>query len=161
MVCVCILFGIESFSISHCLLLVSCFNLLYLVGKERLIWFRKANNREANWGRWAIKVVFYVFIEKTGNRLLQNGGCFFIHHDLLETRFLSNLVWGNFFQTSHIFLFLVVNFENLTIKFHVLYTFNMHIIFHLNLVLFIIWSIKLFFIHNFRSQKFEILTFVW
>ena len=49
--------------------------------------------------------------------------------------------------------FLDVNFKNLTIEFHVPYVFNMHIILTIR-------SIHLFFIHNFRSQKLKILTFV-
>ena len=59
------------------------------------------------------------------------------------------------------FSFLGVNFENLTVKFHVPYVLNMHIKFCSNWMSFTIWSINLFFIHNFRSQKLEILTFVW
>jgi len=53
-----------------------------------------------------------------------------------------------------------VNFENLTVEFHVSYVLNMHIKFCSNWMLFTIQSIHLFFIHNFRSQKLEILTFV-
>ena len=56
--------------------------------------------------------------------------------------------------------FLGVNFENLSIKFHVLYIFNMHIKFYLNRMSFIIRSKNLFFIQNFKSQKFENLTFL-
>ena len=52
-----------------------------------------------------------------------------------------------------------MNFENLTIEFHVPYVLNMHIKIRSNWMLFTIRSIKLFFIHNFRSQKLEILTF--
>ena len=37
---------------------------------------------------------------------------------------------------------------------------NMHIKFRLNRMLFTIQLVNLFFIPNFRSQKFEILTFV-
>ena len=47
-----------------------------------------------------------------------------------------------------------VNFENLTVTFHVPYILNMHIKLHSNQMLY------LFFIHNFRTQKLEILTFV-
>ena len=57
--------------------------------------------------------------------------------------------------------FLGVNFKNLTVEFHVPYVLNMHIKFHSNRILFTIWSINLFFIHNFRLQKLKILTFVW
>ena len=52
-----------------------------------------------------------------------------------------------------------MNFENLTIEFYIPYVLNMHIKFHSNWILFTIRSIKLFFIHNFRSQKLKILTF--
>ena len=58
---------------------------------------------------------------------------------------------------SYIF-FLGMNFENLTIEFHIPYVLNMHIKFRSNQILFTIRSINLFFIHNFRSQKPEILT---
>ena len=56
--------------------------------------------------------------------------------------------------------FLGVNFENLTIKFHVLYVLNMHIKFRSNRMLFTIESINFIFIHNFRSQKLEIIIFI-
>ena len=50
-------------------------------------------------------------------------------------------------------------FEILIFGLHVLYVFNTHIKFRDNWMLFIIQSINLFFIHNFRIQNFEILTF--
>ena len=53
--------------------------------------------------------------------------------------------------------FFCVNFENLTVEFHISYVLNMHIKFHSNWILFTIRLINLFFIHNSRSQKFEIL----
>ena len=53
-----------------------------------------------------------------------------------------------------------MNFENLTVEFYVPYVLYMHIKFRLNWILFTIRSINLFLIHNFRSQKFKILTFV-
>ena len=56
--------------------------------------------------------------------------------------------------------FLGVNFENLTIEFYVPYILNMHIKFRSNWMLYTIRSINLFFIHTFRTQKLEILTFV-
>ena len=62
---------------------------------------------------------------------------------------------SNFSYTS----FFSMNFKNLTIEFYVLYVFNIHIKFYSNWMLFTIQSINLFFIHNFRSQKLEILTF--
>ena len=49
-------------------------------------------------------------------------------------------------------------FENLIFEFHVPYIFKTHIKFCLNKILFTIRSINLFFIYNFRLQKFEILT---
>ena len=65
---------------------------------------------------------------------------------------LMLLVWRETFQTSYISLFFFfVNFENLTIELHVPYVLNIHIKFRLNWILFIILSINLFFIHNFRS----------
>ena len=57
-------------------------------------------------------------------------------------------------------IFFYVNFENLTVEFHVPHVLNMHIKFHSNQMLFTIGLINLFFIHNFRSQKLEILTFI-
>ena len=56
--------------------------------------------------------------------------------------------------------FLGVNFENLTVEFHVPYVLNMRIKFCSNWMLFTILSINLFFIYNFRSQKFEIIIFI-
>ena len=56
---------------------------------------------------------------------------------------------SNFF---YIFL-LDVNFENITVKFHILYVLNTHVKFCSNWMLFTIQSIKLFSMHNFRSQK--------
>ena len=67
-----------------------------------------------------------------------NVRCFFI---LNRTKFLSKLVWRETFQTSHISsssFFFLVNFENLTVEFHVPYVFNIHIKFHSNLILFTI-----------------------
>ena len=46
------------------------------------------------------------------------------------------------------------------IPLYVLYILNMHIKFRSNQMLFTIRSINLFLIHNFRSQKLKILTFV-
>ena len=51
-------------------------------------------------------------------------------------------------------------FENLTIAMYVFfYIFNTHVKFRINWILFTIQSINLFFIHNLRSQKYEIETF--
>ena len=57
--------------------------------------------------------------------------------------------------------FLGVNFENLTVEFHVPYVLNIYIKFRSDRILFTIWSINLFFIYNFRLQKLEIITFIW
>ena len=75
---------------------------------------------------------------------------FFFFQTSLDRKF-SNFSYISFF---------CVNFENLTDEFNVPYILNMHIKFSLNRMLFIIRSINLFFIHNFISQKLEILTFV-
>ena len=48
-----------------------------------------------------------------------------------------------------------MNFENLTVRLHVLYILNTHVKFRSNRMLFT-RSINLFFIHNFKPQKFEI-----
>ena len=53
-----------------------------------------------------------------------------------------------------------MKFENLTIEFYVPYVFNIHIKYQFNRMLFTIRSINLYFIYNFKSQKFEILLFV-
>ena len=57
--------------------------------------------------------------------------------------------------------FLSINFENLTVEFHIPYVLNMYIKFRSNRILFTIWSINLFFICNFKLQKLEIITFIW
>ena len=54
--------------------------------------------------------------------------------------------------------FLGLNFENLTVAFHISYVLSIHIKFRSNWILFTIRSIDLFFIHNFKSQKLENLT---
>ena len=54
----------------------------------------------------------------------------------------------NFLNFSY--LFFGVNFENLTVEFHIFYVLNMHIKFRSNRMLFTIRSINLFFIHNFK-----------
>ena len=77
---------------------------------------------------------------------------------IIEQRFSPNLFREKLFKIY--ILFLSVNFENLTVKFHVPYVLNMYIKFLSNQMLFTIQSINLFFIHNFRSQKLEIITFI-
>ena len=79
----------------------------------------------------------------------------------LEKKFLSK---RKTLQTSYIYIYIYiyfVNFKNLTVEFHVPYVLNIHIKFHSNRILFTFRLINLFFIHNFRSQKLEILRFLW
>ena len=47
-------------------------------------------------------------------------------------------------------------FENLTVELHILYVFKTYCQFYANWILLIIRLIDLFFIYNFRLQKFEI-----
>ena len=75
-----------------------------------------------------------------------------------RTKFLSNLE-RNLSNFSYIY-FLSVNFKNLVDEFHVPYVLNMYIKFRSNQMLFTIRSINLLFVHNFRLQKLEILTFL-
>ena len=80
------------------------------------------------------------------------------------TKLLSKVVWSSFEKNSSnlsYISFFGVNFKNLTIEFHVPYVLKMHIKFRSNRMLFTIQSINFFFIHNFRFQKLEILTFIW
>ena len=51
---------------------------------------------------------------------------------------------------------MITYYENLTVELHILYVLNTYIKFCTNLMLFTIWSINLFFMHNFRLQKLEI-----
>ena len=82
-------------------------------------------------------------------------------HIKIRTKYLSKLVWRENSSNFSYISFLSVNFENLTVEFHVSYVLNMHIKFHSNWILFTIWSINLFFIYNFRLQKLKIITFIW
>ena len=72
----------------------------------------------------------------------------------LQTNLVRNSL--NFLYIS----FFGVKFENLTVEFPIPYVLNIYIKFLSNRILFTIRSINLFFIQNFRLQKFEILTFV-
>ena len=47
-------------------------------------------------------------------------------------------------------------FENLIVELHVFYSLNIHIKFCVNQILFTIWSKSLYFMHNFKLQKFAI-----
>ena len=71
----------------------------------------------------------------------------------IQDEFIFKLVERGFSNLSYIFT-LDVNHENLTIECYVLYVINMHTKFLLNQILFTIRSINLFFIHNFKLQKF-------
>ena len=51
---------------------------------------------------------------------------------------------------------MAVYFENLIVGLHVLYVINIHVKFCSNRMLITIQSINVFFMHNFRLQKFEI-----
>ena len=48
---------------------------------------------------------------------------------------------------------IIIYFENLIAKLHVLYAFDTHIKFCVNQILFIIEFIRLYFTHNFKLQK--------
>ena len=94
------------------------------------------------------------YLLKTINEISYMGRKIFI--DAYKNKVLSPNS-SNFLYIS----FFYVNFENLTVKFHVPYVLNIHIKFHLNQMLFTIRSINVFFIHNFKLQKLETLTFNW
>ena len=64
----------------------------------------------------------------------------------LQTNLKRN--FSNFSYNS----FLGVNFENVTVEFHVPYVLNMYIKFHSNHILFTMQSINLYFIHNFSHK---------
>jgi len=51
---------------------------------------------------------------------------------------------------------MTIYFENITVEFYVLYVLKTYIKFHVNQMLFTIWSINLFFMYNFRLQKLKI-----
>ena len=52
-----------------------------------------------------------------------------------------------------------MKFENINVRLHVLYVFNMNVKFRSNWMLFTIRSINSFVIYNFRPQKLEIQIF--
>ena len=82
----------------------------------------------------------------------------------IELKVCVGLEFPNLVQaggTHGLIHILGVNFENLTVEFYVPYVLNIRIKFRSNWMLFTIWSINLFFIYNFRSQKLEIITFIW
>jgi len=47
-------------------------------------------------------------------------------------------------------------FENIIVELHTFYVCNTHVKFYVNWILFTIWSLNLFFMHNFKLQIFEI-----
>ena len=65
----------------------------------------------------------------------------------LQTNLKRN--FSNFSYNS----FLGVNFENITVEFHVPYVLNMYIKFYSNHILFTMQSINLYFIHNFSHKQ--------
>ena len=75
----------------------------------------------------------------------------------ISTMFLSSnkiflqISLEKFFSKFLYFSSFSVNFESLTVEFHVPYVLNIHIKFRSNWILFTIRSINLFFIHNFMS----------
>ena len=69
----------------------------------------------------------------------------------MEKVYLQTSLEKNLSNLSYIFL-LSVKFENITIRWYVFYVFNMRVKFHSSRMLFTIQSIKLFFMHYFRSQ---------
>jgi len=64
----------------------------------------------------------------------------------------------NSLNCTYIFL-LNVNFENPTVKLHVLYIFHVYVKFRSNQILFTIRLMNLFFMHYFLSQEIEIEIF--
>ena len=51
-------------------------------------------------------------------------------------------------------------FENQTVRLHVLYTFNIKVKFYVNRILFIIWSISLYFMYNFKLENLKFKQFI-
>ena len=51
---------------------------------------------------------------------------------------------------------MITYFENLIIRLHILYILNILVKFHVIQMLYTIWSIKLFLMHNLRLQQLEI-----
>ena len=89
-------------------------------------------------------------------------GPFQVFDESHRTKFLSKFIW-NLERYSLNFLYIYffsVNFENLIIEFYISYVLNMRIKFHSNWILFTSRSIKLFFIHNFRSQNLKFNIFL-
>ena len=108
-------------------------------------------------------IFYFLSIVLTWKLWCQQRFRFYIYIDNSVTHiffFFYDIIWRKTFQISLIFFFFM-SFENLNVEFHVPYILNTHIKFRSNRILFIIWSINLFFIFNFRLQKLEIITFIW
>ena len=71
---------------------------------------------------------------------------------IMDKVFLQTSLERNPSKSFYIVL-LDLNFENSTVKLHILYALNMHVKFRSNQMLFTIQLINLFFMHNFRPQK--------
>ena len=113
--------------------------------------------------------LFYVLINQSKWWLTETTSCIAVFQCpcviLIKFLFLglswtskvfSKLVWKETLQIPLISFLLDVNFENLIVRLYAFYVLNMYIKFHLNRMLFTIQSKQLFFIFNFRQQKFKI-----
>ena len=114
-----------------------------------------------HWGQYWNKVSLQTILEQSFSPKGNIGTKFLSKGQYWNKVSLQTSLERNSSNFSYISLFLCVNFEKLTVKFHVPYILNKHFKIRSNWMLFTIRSIKLFFIHNFRLQKLEILTFVW
>ena len=113
--------------------------------------------------------LFYVLINQSKWWLTETTSCIAVFQCpcviLIKFLFLglswtskvfSKLVWKETLQIPLISFLLDVNFENLIVRLYAFYVLNMYIKFYLNQMLFTIQSKQLFFIFNFRQQKFKI-----
>ena len=50
----------------------------------------------------------------------------------------------------------IIYFENLIVELYVIYAFKIHVKFYINQILFTMWSTSLYFMYNFKLQKFAI-----
>ena len=115
----------------------------------RFISFSALDSRSCITETWASHRLWSVHRMDIRDIPTKKGLCFILIKGLC---YHTILIWNKI---------ITVIFENLIVEFHVLYVLNMYINFHSNKMLFTIWLINLFFIHNFRLQKLEILRFVW
>ena len=82
------------------------------------------------------------------------------HFFLLSVGLGLDMGWAGvtrFFSPTNI----ITYFENLTVELHVFYTLSIYVKFCVNRILFTIWSISLYFMHNFKLQKLTIKTIYW